>query len=176
MGNSMETTKKRQISAGSRTIPPYDWNGVIEAEKRASARKQALNRSSEFFARCVKHGETLFDAETGACLNCLSEPSELPARVRYLSAYAISYPATCEIHGETLHGMTTNKCLRCFTGRGRLRSQTPRNEARIAARAAGDTSYAGVCEVHGAAPHHTIRGKCRRCFNSLGYPRKVTLP
>lgn len=174
MGDPLKMTKKPNEINRPRTIPPYDWNGVKEAEKRKLARSAALkSQLTEFTARCATHGESLFCAHSGACLNCLAEPSDLLERLRYLNAYAVAYPFTCETHGRVLHYMASNRCTHCFTAAGKPRRQGARNEARLAARASGATSYLATCSIHGEAPHHTVRGKCLSCFNSLGYPRKA---
>lgn len=165
--------QKPQKTAAPVPFPPNDWDPAERGKARALARSQALNRFPEFTERCVTHGISLFDTETGACLLCLAEPSALPVRLHYHKAYAIAYPFECETHGEGLHDMRTNLCLRCFTVAGKPRTQGNRSAARIKARGSGATSYLATCDIHGLVPHHTVRGKCLTCFNSLGYPRKA---
>jgi hypothetical protein len=177
-GGTLKVPEKPQNSAIPRTFPRTGWNPLEREISRHNARKMALsgvNYSPEFTEECARHGITLFDTETGACLSCLSDAlprTGLPERVRYLSAYAVLYPATCPTHGQAMHYMKSNRCSKCYTARGNPRSNESRNTARLAARASGATTYMGTCGTHGTVAHHTIRGKCLTCYNSLGYPRK----
>lgn len=153
--------------------PPADWNTGEQARIRANLRREALaNRQTEFTARCAAHGLTLFAADSGACLSCIAEPSDLPARIVYLRGYAVAYPATCPTHGETLFSMDRNRCLECYTTSGQQRRTGGRGAGpRAAARRAGDVSYRAHCETHGDAPFHVNSGKCLRCYTATGVRR-----
>lgn len=148
-------------------------NLLAQENSRKEGRAAALGKLPEFIAICYRHGSTLFDTATGACLPCLGDRSGLPVHLAYKDSYGILYPAECKVHGSTLFHVGCFKCADCFTARGepRARAASVQHAGRVAAKAAGERQYMAQCATHGETRHSTARGLCLGCFNSLGKPR-----
>lgn len=156
-----------------RRIPPpgtvnYRDDRLFRERKNKSARGAATG--PEFIGICGKHGETLFETETGACLSCLFglSGSGLPPLVVYRAAGATQYPAPCETHGPAALHLTQNGlCVDCF-------AEQRGDPVRVRARREGRKTYDAHCDACGeTTEHHVSSGTCAVCTNSVGAPRKA---
>lgn len=159
-----------QIEPTPRPVSPgavkYRDDRLIRERRNKAARAAAL--APEFIGICGKHGETLFETETGACLSCLSDLSGagLPPLVVYRTAGATQYPAPCEAHGgAALHLIQNGLCVECF-------AEQRGDPVRVRARREGRKTYDAHCDACGETTEHYVsRGLCSTCFTTAGAPR-----
>lgn len=144
----------------------YRNDRLNREQKNRTARAAAA--SAEFTGICGKHGEALFDTETGACLLCLVDLSGagLPPLAMYREAGATQYPAPCPDHGAaSLHMVQNGLCITCF-------AEQRGDPVRVRARRAGRSTYDAYCAACGSTTdHHVSSGTCATCTNSAGRPR-----
>lgn len=139
-----------------------------EARERKNRTARSVAAGAEFIGECGKHGETLYDTETGACLSCVASllGEGLPVLVAYRAAGATQYPKGCPEHGPgAMHLVRTARCVACF-------AEDRGDPARVRARKAGLATFDAHCAACGpAVPHHVSSGTCAACTNTVGKPR-----
>lgn len=140
---------------------------------RTRAMVRAQNRGDDtFLGICDRHGDSIFDSATGACLQCLHIFCNLPPALASKNAGGIYFFANCETcGGPHKHHVGNRRCATCFDSSGRSRRHSPVS-SRAAARALGLRFYAESCARCGETTDHWVsNGKCSVCFTAMGLER-----